>query len=118
MKRLKPLGAEASVKHGHTRFGNHTPEYRSWRNTVQRCYNPRHKYYLNYGARGIAVCDRWRNSFEAFLEGMGPRPAGTTLGRFGDEGNYEPGNVKWMTWAEQGAEKRKKLSACQWKKAA
>jgi hypothetical protein len=61
--------------------------------------------YPYYGGKGITVCDRWL-SFENFLEDMGERPAGTTLGRFGDIGNYEPGNVAWQTWAEQISNRR------------
>lgn len=53
----------------------------------------------------VDVCVRW-HKFENFLSDMGERPEGTTLGRFGDVGNYEPGNCKWMTWAEQLANRR------------
>ena len=72
----------------------------------QRCTNPKTNGFEHYGGRGIKVCDRWK-SFENFFADLGERPAGTTLGRFGDEGNYEPGNVKWMTPAEQRANKRR-----------
>jgi len=72
-----------------------------------RCFNPKNKRYAHYGALGVTVCDRWL-MFETFLEDMGERPLGTTLGRFGDVDNYEPGNCKWMTPAEQGASMRLK----------
>jgi hypothetical protein len=107
-----------NIKHGHAI--QRTPEYHSWTGMRARCCYPRHNSYQNYGGRGIRFCDRWRgeDGFENFLEDLGPRPVGTTLGRFGDIGNYEPGNVKWMTRAEQEAEKRKKLSTSELKKAA
>jgi hypothetical protein len=69
---------------------------------VMRCTNPRYRKYRIYGARGISVCDRWRNSFKAFLEDMGERPEGKTLDRWPDrDGNYEPGNCRWATSTEQ-----------------
>jgi hypothetical protein len=80
-----------------------TPTYRSWGAMKTRCYNPNSDRYPSYGARGIKVCDRWRDSFVNFFADMGERPEGKTLGRFGDKGDYEPGNVQWMTPAEQAA---------------
>lgn len=65
-----------------------------------RCYQPTSKGWPNYGAVGIKVCDRWL-SFPNFLADMGKRPDGTTLGRIGDVGNYEPGNCQWQTPTEQ-----------------
>jgi len=53
------------------------------------------------------VCEQWMNSFSKFLLDMGRRPPGTTLGRFGDQGNYEPTNVKWMTFKEQWKHRKK-----------
>jgi len=69
----------------------------------QRCLNPRSTKYHAYGAKGIAVCERWR-SFENFLADMGECPEGHTLDRFPDRtGNYEPGNCRWATAKEQQA---------------
>ena len=66
-----------------------------------RCYNPKYGGYENYGGKGVKVCDRWRNSFEAFLSDMGPRPEGATLDRIDSRGHYEPDNCRWATWTEQ-----------------
>ncbi len=74
---------------------------------IKRCHNPSDSAYPNYGGRGIIVCDRWRHSFAAFLEDMGEPPTGLSLDRWPDNnGNYEPGNVRWATDLEQAANKR------------
>jgi hypothetical protein len=91
-------------REAHTRHGMYgTPTYYSWRSMIERCENQKSKAYRHYGAKGITVCARWRESFQAFLEDAGERPPGTTLDRFpNNKGNYEPGNVRWATPAEQG----------------
>lgn len=79
----------------------------------QRCSNPKSPDYKRYGARGISVCLRW-DKFELFLQDMGRRPEGKTLGRINSDGNYEPGNCEWQTYAEQTRnQKRMKLSEAQ-----
>lgn len=91
------------VKSGVT---NH-PLGTTWTNMKQRCFNRKHPAYYIYGGRGIIVCDRWKNSFQNFLEDMGPKPsAGHSIDRFPDkDGNYQPGNCRWATLAEQAANK-------------
>lgn len=70
---------------------------------ISRCENPKVEMYPRYGGRGISVYARWRESFEAFLSDVGQRPSPKhSLDRFPDNnGNYEPGNVRWATVAEQ-----------------
>ena len=73
---------------------------------LTRCENPNTLGYAFWGGRGVSICTRW-HSFENFLLDMGPRPKGTTLDRFPDnDGNYEPGNVRWATDKEQANNKR------------
>lgn len=90
----------AELRHGHATSAGQTPTYKSWVAMRQRCQNPSVTRYKNYGGAGVRVCPRW-DSFENFLADMGERPRGTTLGRFGDKGDYAPGNCAWQTPKEQ-----------------
>jgi hypothetical protein len=83
-------------------------EYRIWSGMKTRCLNPRSKGYSYYGGRGITVCARWRDSFEAFYQDLGPRPSPQhSLERVDNDGNYEPGNVRWAQLSEQATNKRR-----------
>ena len=96
--------------HGESRNGKPSPEFRSWNNMIARCFCEKNPTYQYYGARGVTVCERWR-VFANFLSDLGRKPTKRhSLGRFGDVGNYEPGNCVWQTRKEQLAEKRKKYA--------
>jgi hypothetical protein len=75
---------------------------------MDRCYNQKSKAYYNYGGRGIKVCDRWHD-FENFYKDVGDKPNGLELDRTNPDGNYEPGNCKWITRKENQANRRNSI---------
>lgn len=100
--RREKVGAR-NKKHGKT----YTREYVVWCGMLARCRNPNHKGYDRYGGRGISVCQRWQNSFKAFMDDMGMPPTPRhTIDRKDNDGDYEPGNCRWATNAENCANTR------------
>jgi hypothetical protein len=71
-----------------------------------RCLNPRHEAWANYGGRGIKICDEWIDDYDQFVADMGIRPAGTTLDREDNDGDYTPGNCRWADLETQHNNRR------------
>lgn len=88
----------------HGRHG--TPTWVTWSAMRARCYSPLPEVTQYHGARGIRVCERW-NDFAAFLADMGERPSlAHSIDRIDPDGDYEPGNCRWATHAQQANNKR------------
>jgi hypothetical protein len=108
LRREKLLAATTS--HGLSRH----PLYGKWKTMMQRCYNPNWPQFKDWGGRGITVCERWRN-VALFIEDvnrlLGPCPPGMSLDRIDNDGDYEPGNIRWATALTQVHNRRISKSA-------
>lgn len=81
--------------------------YAAWQDIKRRCFNPRTPNFKDYGGRGITMHAPWRQSFAQFLADVGCCPAADlSVGRIHNDGNYEPGNVRWETEAQQHSNMR------------
>jgi len=86
------------TRHGGTKW----PEYAVWNTMNARCTNPKNENYPRYGGRGIRVVPEWADSFARFIADVGRRPSDAhSIDRINNDGNYEPGNVRWATSTEQ-----------------
>lgn len=97
-----PRNGRLNATHGMSK----TPTYIAWVEARKRCHSPQNKRFPYYGGRGISVCERWRDSFEAFLSDMGECPIGLTLERLDNERGYEPENCIWASKQQQSRNRR------------
>lgn len=101
-----------SVRKNMTTHGKcNLKEYSVWAGMIQRCANPKRNSFKDYGGRGISVCERWKE-FESFFCDMGVCPDGFTLDRKNNNGNYDPGNVRWAEQKEQSRNTRRNIFIC------
>ena len=95
------------VTHGQSATGKRTKVYGTWSSMKYRCSNPKDKFYKSYGGRGIKVCDEWKNDFLSFYNYIGEPPSKIhQIDRIDNDGNYEPGNVRWALPVENACNKR------------
>lgn len=108
------------IKHGGARRIGRAREYEIYSAMIDRCENPKNKVFSYYGGRGICICDRWRygadgkTGYECFISDVGRRPSPElSIDRINNDGNYEPGNCRWATRAEQCANQRPRKRSAQ-----
>lgn len=116
-KKLGSKYGKLKVIHGEAKNGTITVEYSVLRNMLSRCYNENDVSFKYYGARGISVFSSWcstKNGARRFInwllssEGIGRRPSPKySIDRIDNDGNYEPGNLKWSTRKQQQNNRRK-----------
>lgn len=104
---------QRSTKHGDAKRGKCERLYRVWRGIVGRCYQVNNNSYQYYGARGITVCDEWRNNYAAFKAWAlangyndSAKRGECTLDRIDVNGNYCPENCRWVSMAVQNENRR------------
>ncbi len=78
-----------------------TPEWRSWRHMLRRCYDKNDIRFPIYGGIGITVCEEWKNDFGRFLSDMGTKPDGFTIHRLKNDRNYCKANCVWADMQTQ-----------------
>lgn len=96
-----------NTKHGEGRRGKHSSLFERWRSMKGRCANLNDK---DYGGRGISVCQEWAESFEAFRSWANANGYAENLeiDRIENNGNYEPGNCRWITRKKNSRNRRNK----------
>lgn len=105
----------------------HTRLYRIWANIKTRCLNQNDPHFRNWGARGITICDEWKNDFSAFYDWSMSHGYSDdlTIDRINNDLGYSPNNCRWISNAEQAMNKQntvlityggKTLSATTWAK--
>lgn len=87
---------------------------RIFNNMKQRCYNPLHTRYKDYGGRGIKICDEWLSDHKTFYDWAikNDYTDNLSIDRIDNDGNYEPSNCRWVTMKVQQNNRRNNIKKC------
>jgi len=108
------LRSDMLMKPDHLTHSQRNPLWTLWQSIKTRCFNANHPSYKSYGARGIVMCDEWRNSFDTFVADVGKRPEGSSLDRIDNDKGYFKENCRWGTRCQQAGNTRRNVKV-NWK---
>lgn len=93
--------------HGDARVGHVSRLHNIWRGILKRCSAKNSPAYLNYGGRGISICDAWRDyrNFKKWSAANGYDDS-KSIDRINNDGDYEAGNCRWVDKKTQARNRR------------
>lgn len=105
---VSEVWSKMTYKHGHATHEKYNRVYAIWSHMVDRCHNENNPAYQRYGARGITVCDEWREDVDSFIDWANNNGYSDdlSLDRKDNDKGYSPDNCRWVDDVTQGNNKR------------
>jgi len=95
-----------NTKHGFAKRGSKARLYNIWVRMKQRCFDPNTDDYKRYGGRGVTICEEWlRFQYFHWWAVMNGYEDNLSIDRIDNDGNYEPGNCRWVSTSTQSRNK-------------